>query len=351
MNHSAIRFRAAVLESSRSPLSLDVIEWGGELASGQVLVRMLFSGICGAQVNEIAATKGPDKFLPHLLGHEGYGEVVSIGPGVQNVQPGQRVVLHWMKGAGIQSEAPSYLRGTEKINAGWVTTLSEFAVVSENRCTPVVSSLNPHILPLFGCGATTAAGVVGKEARLRLGESVVVLGTGGVGLLVIVAARSSGANVIVGVDISNSRLKSALEAGANVAFDAEVENQLKLEIVRAIGGPPDVVIETSGAREMIELAYDLAQPCGRAILVGVPRVDDPASIPTLPLHFGMIFTGSRGGSTDPEVDIPILIKAAETGIFPIQEIPVTVFTLSEVNKAFDALRSGEPGRMVISCQD
>lgn len=343
-----LRFRAAILERSGHPLVVDEIEWDGPLGPGQVLVRMRYSGICGAQINEIDAVKGPDKFLPHLLGHEGFGEVLKVGPAVRHVKPGDTVVLHWMQGPGIQSDTPTYRRRGETINAGWVTTFSELTVVSENRCTPVQSTLPETVLPLFGCAATTAAGVVGREARVRLGESVVVLGTGGVGLLTIMAARASGAHPVVGVDLVQSRLDAAIAAGATHAHSALDEADLASAIRESAGGPPDVIIETSGARSMIELAYELAQPAGRAILVGVPRADEPASIETLALHFGMVFTGSKGGSTQPATDIPRLIRMAELGIFPVQDLPVQVFSLLAVNDAVKALRMSSPGRSVLS---
>lgn len=347
----AISFQGAILEKSETPLTLANLEFSGPLLPGQVLVRIDYSGICGAQINEIDAVKGPDNFLPHLLGHEGYGEVIEVGPAVTTVTPGQRVILHWMQGSGIQSAPPSYKWGKQGVNAGWVTTLSQIAVVSENRCTPVESTLSPTLLPIFGCAATTAAGVVGKEAQVRLGESVVVLGAGGVGLLSIMAARASGAADIIAVDIAESRMGSAINSGATFALQSGGDHDLKSEIINKLGGPPDVIIETSGARVMIELAYELAQPNGRAILVGVPRVDEPALIETLALHFGMVFTGSKGGSTEPARDIPRLVRAAEQGIFPVENIPITIFPLSEVNDALNALRAGEPGRMVVACQE
>ena len=347
---SAFSFRAAILERSLSPLRIGRIDWSGQLLPGQVLVRLEFSGICGAQINEIDAVKGPDKFLPHLLGHEGYGQVVEIGPAVTTVAPGENVVLHWMQGAGIQSENPSYQDEKGTVNAGWVTSLSEFAVISENRCTPIVSDLPSSLLPLFGCAATTAAGVIGKEAKLRLGESLVVLGAGGVGLLAIMAARASGASDIVAVDIAQNRLAAAEDAGANVTLLSKENETLRDVILERLGAPPDVVVETSGARPMIELAYTLGQPTGRVVLVGVPRVDEPVLIESLPLHFGMKLTGSKGGSSDPTRDIPMLVRAAESGIFPLGSMPLTILPLSKINEAIGALRGGAPGRVVIDCQ-
>ena len=340
-------FQAAILEQSRQPLIVDTITLSAELKAGQVLVKVLYSGICGAQLNEIEAAKGPDKFLPHLLGHEGLGVVLEVGPLVRHVAPDDQVILHWMPGAGFQSDPAVYSWQGQRLNAGWVTTLSELTVVSGNRCTKIESTLAPQHLPLLGCAATTAAGVIGRDAELRLGESVVVLGTGGVGLLTVEAARASGGYPIVGVDKVEARLEHARRLGARNTVLVEESNVFD-DILHTLGGtPPDVVIETTGARDMIELAYRLVSTAGRAILVGVPRHDEPASFDTLPLHFNTVITGSKGGGTKPEVDIPRLVSLAEANLFRLDALPVTLFPLSEVNAAIDLVRSGLPGRAVI----
>jgi S-(hydroxymethyl)glutathione dehydrogenase/alcohol dehydrogenase len=340
-------FQAAILEQSRQPLIVDTVTLPAELQAGQVLVKVLYSGICGAQLNEIEAAKGPDKFLPHLLGHEGLGEVLEVGPLVRHVAPGDQVILHWMPGAGFQSDPAAYSWRGQRLNAGWVTTLSELTVVSGNRCTKIESTLAPQHLPLLGCAATTAAGVIGRDAGLRLGESVVVLGTGGVGLLTVEAARASGGYPIVGVDKVEARLEHARRLGARSTVLVE-EADVFDDIIRALGGtPPDVVVETTGAREMIELAYQLVSTAGRAVLVGVPRHDEPASFDTLPLHFNTVMTGSKGGGTKPEIDIPRLASLAEANLFRLDALPVTLFPLSDVNAAIDLVRSGMPGRAVI----
>src|SRR5215831_12900294 len=108
--------RAAILAQSRAPLVIGEIELPEALDAGQVLVRVLYTTICGAQINEIDAVKGIDKFLPHLLGHEASAEVVEIGPGVTTVKPGETVVLHWRSSNGIQSRTPAYRWRTETLN-------------------------------------------------------------------------------------------------------------------------------------------------------------------------------------------------------------------------------------------
>ncbi len=340
-------FQAAILEQSRQPLLVDTVALPEQLQAGQVLVKVWYSGICGAQLNEIEAAKGPDKFLPHLLGHEGLGEVLEVGPLVRHVAPGDQIILHWMPGAGFQSDPAVYSWRGQRLNAGWVTTLSEFTVVSGNRCTKIESTLAPQHLPLLGCAATTAAGVIGRDAGLRLGESVVVLGTGGVGLLTIEAARASGGYPIIGVDKVEARLEHARQLGARSTVLVENADVFD-DIISVLGGtPPDVVVETTGARVMIELAYRLVSTAGRAILVGVPRHDEPASFDTLPLHFNTVITGSKGGGTKPEIDIPRLASLAEANLFRLDALPVTLFPLSDVNAAIDLVRSGMPGRAVI----
>ena len=143
---------AAILFKSKQKLRIEEISIPEKLEYGQVLVKIFYSSICGAQLNEIDAAKGKDNFLPHLLGHEGSGKVLKIGKGVKIVRPGDKVVLHWRKGDGIQSETPKYDFNGKRINAGWVTTFNEKAIVSENRLTKIKKNLFPlKYLPLMGC--------------------------------------------------------------------------------------------------------------------------------------------------------------------------------------------------------
>ena len=125
--------KAAILVQSKAPLVVEEVIPPDELVSGQVFVEIEYSGICGAQINEIDAVKGLDQHLPHILGHEGVGIVLECGPGVTTVDKGDRVVLHWRPSLGIQSSPPKYRWRDKEVNAGWVTTFNECSVVSENR--------------------------------------------------------------------------------------------------------------------------------------------------------------------------------------------------------------------------
>mgnify|MGYP001276136045 CR=1 FL=1 len=201
--------KAAILKESKKALIVDEITLPDNLEYGQVLVEIHYSGICGAQINEIDAAKGPDKFLPHLLGHEGSGVVKKIGPGVNTVKNGDHVVLHWRQSKGIQSPTPRYKWKGKQLNAGWVTTFNEEAIISENRLTVIPHDFDMRIAPLFGCAVTTAFGVVNNDAQIKVGQSVVIFGIGGVGLNIAQAASLVSAFPIVGVDI----LKKKLELG------------------------------------------------------------------------------------------------------------------------------------------
>jgi len=344
--------RAAILVRQGAPLVVDEVELPDALARGQVLVQVHASGVCGSQLGEIDGVKGPDRFLPHLLGHEGCATVLAVGPDVASVGEGDRVVMHWRPGAGIEATCARYIRGGETINAGWVTTFNEHAVVSENRVTPVPADLEPEQAALLGCPVTTGFGVVANDARLAAGESIVVVGAGGVGLAVIQAAAAAGAASIVAVDRTAAKLALAGRLGADRVVDASgcdaeaLERRLR-EVVGTDGA--DVVVENTGSKSLIELAYRLSKPRGRTVLVGVPRAGEPASIDTLPLHFGKLLTGSHGGSARPDRDVPRLVELYRQGRLRLDEMVTDRFDLDGINDALTALRDGRvAGRCVVT---
>ena len=132
--------------------------------------RIEYSGICGSQLGEIDGAKGEDKFLPHLLGHEGSGAVVATGPGVRHVKEGDTVVLHWRKAHGIEATPPRYSWRGKPLNAGWVTTFNQYAIVAENRVTRIDPHCDLKVAALYGCAVTTGFGVVVNNAKVKLGE-------------------------------------------------------------------------------------------------------------------------------------------------------------------------------------
>jgi S-(hydroxymethyl)glutathione dehydrogenase / alcohol dehydrogenase len=343
------RMQAAILVEQHRPLVVDEVELPAQLDVGQVLVRIAVSGICGSQIGEIDGAKGPDRFLPHLLGHEGSGTVEATGPGVRRLKTGDLVVLHWRRGPGIEAVPAAYRWHGSPLNAGWVTTLGEYAVVSENRLTPVPHDTDPEVASLLGCPLTTGYGIVTREARLTLGETIVVLGTGGVGLAVVQAAALAGAAVVVAVDLHDAKLRLARRLGATHVVDGS--SQDLVQAVRAIVGAEgaDVVVENTGRADLIRAAYDLTAADGRAVLAGVPRYGEETSIPTLPLHFGKTLTGSHGGATEPDRDIPRYLRLAASGRADPKALVTDRIALEGVNEAIERLRRGAvAGRCVVT---
>lgn len=339
---------AAILVEQRKPLVIAEIGLPETLEAGQVLVKVLYSGICGSQLGEIDGAKGEDKFLPHLLGHEGVGRVLAAGAGVRHVKDGDTVVMHWRKGRGIEAATPKYTWGERTVNAGWITTFNQYAVISENRLTPIPADSDLEVAPLFGCAVTTGFGVVLNNAKLQIGESVAVYGAGGIGLNIVQAAALVSAYPIIAVDLHDAKLRLALEMGATHVVNAKREDAAKA--IASIAGAEglDCFIDNTGSPTIIQSGYRLTKPQGRVVLVGVPRQGQDISIHSLPLHFGKGLSGSHGGEAIPEIDIPRYQNLFRHGRLKLRELITDHFPLEQINTAIDKMRSGAVvGRCVV----
>lgn len=340
--------RAAILVEQRKPLVIDEVELPRSLEVGQVLVKIHFSGICGSQIGEINGAKGEDKFLPHLLGHEASGTVMETGPGVKHVKTGDLAVLHWRKGLGIEGAPPSYRWRGEKLNAGWITTFNEYAIVAENRVTAIPADSDKEVAALFGCAVTTGFGVVENNAKVRIGESVVVFGAGGVGLNIVQAASLVGAYPVIAVDLFDNRLDLAKEMGATHLINAN-SRDAKTEILNIIGAQgPDVFIDNTGQPSIIELGYGITKPQGRVTLVGVPQKGNHINIYSLPLHFGKELSGSHGGEAVPHEDIARYQKLFRSDRIRLRELLTERLPLNQINDAIYNMSTGKTsGRCLI----
>lgn len=344
-----MKIKAAVLVEQNAPLEVAEIETPERLRYGQVLVKVSYSGICGAQINEIEGAKGPDKFLPHLLGHEGCGTVMEVGEGVRAVKKDDRVVMHWRPGAGIQSETPAYRWNGRTVNAGWVTTFNNYAIVSENRVTPIPSDFDPRLAPLLGCAVTTAMGVINNNAQVKVGQSVVIFGVGGVGLCIAQAAQMVSAYPIVAIDVVATKLDMAQRFGATDVINSRSVDDLERRVREIVGGQgADAVIETTGIARVIEQAYALTHADGKTILVGVPRKGDNISIYSLPLHFKKVLKGSHGGDAEPHQDIPRYIRLVKAGKLTLDGLITHDFPLARINEAIQLVKAGEAGRVIVT---
>ena len=345
-----MKFKAAILVELKKPLVIEEIE-NLPLRFGQVLVKIHCSGICGAQINEIEGAKGPDKFLPHLLGHEATATVLEIGEEVKSVKVGDRVVCHWRKGAGLQGPPAIYTSKTfPRINSGWVTTFSEYSVISENRLTKIPDGFNAESGALLGCAVTTAMGVINNNAKLGIGESIAVFGTGGVGLNIVQFASMVSAYPIIAIDIHDHKLELAKKLGATHTINSFKFNVI--DEIRSIIGDKgvNVSIENTGITEVIENAYEVTEAQGRVILVGVPpKAARKPSIYTLPLHFNKILRGSEGGDCKPDIDIPKLVCLCHAGKLNFNGIVSKRYQLEDVNIALADMKNGNAsGRCILN---
>ena len=315
-----------------------------DLKFGQVLVRVLVSGICGAQLHEISGFKGNGKFLPHLMGHEGCGIVEEIGQGVSFVKPGDKVVMHWREGAGLDSEFPKYVRNGSEFSSGKINTLAEYVIVSENRLTTIPNSVNSELAALLGCSLSTALSTIDREVNLRFGESVAILGCGGVGLNLITAARLKGSGEIWAVERSMKKRSLCLSQGAT-HFHSSIEE---------IESDFDVIIDTTGDVNLIARAFLKLSKTGRMILLGQPMPSDALLIKD-PLKFfsgnGVSLGASQGGSTVPHLDIPRYLKLIQIGVLNVNQLITHRFSLDEINEAIMLLRSGNAGRIMVKISD
>ena len=341
--------RAAILVEQKKPLVIDEVLLPDRLEYGQVLVKINYSGICGSQIGEINGVKGPDAWLPHLLGHEASGTVLEIGEGVKSVQVGNSVVLHWRKGDGIEANPPKYKWKGKQLNAGFITTFNEYAIVSENRLTSFSKDYPMKLAPLFGCAVTTGLGVITNNANLKLGESLVVMGAGGVGLNVVQGGALHNAYPIIAIDIFENRLALARQLGATYTINSRKQKNWPEQVKRILGVKgTDVFVDNTGNPEIIAEGWKLTKDQGRMVLVGVPAKGKETHIYTLPLHFGKSIRGSHGGDGNPSEDIPRYMALSNLEILKLSDLITETYSLGEINKAIERMKNGKlSGRCVI----
>ncbi len=315
---------------------------------GQVLVELHFSGICGSQLGEIDGVKGPDKWLPHLLGHEASGTVLAIGPGVKYVNPGQNVVAHWRLGKGIEANTPKYNWNGQVVNAGWITTFNKYAVISENRLTPISAEADLKTASLYGCAVTTGLGTIENKARVRFGDLVVVFGAGGIGLNLIQGASLAGAAQIIAVDLYDNRLELAKQFGATDVINSTHEDAFKGISTALHGEAPDVFIDNTGKPELIARGYQSIKSAGQVVLVGVPKKGAETPLCTFDFHFGKAITGTTGGEAQPHLDISRYMRLFERRRISLSPLVTEVAPLEKVNHLIEGMRSGRTaGRCLI----
>lgn len=338
---------AAVLVGTGKPLEIMDLKIPA-LKPGQVLVRVAYSGICHTQVLEIDGKKGIDRYLPHTLGHEGSGIVVAMGPGVGKVKPGDHVVISWIKGQGAEVPSTVYDSGIGKINSGAISTFMDYAVISENRLTPMQNEMPLKEAALLGCAIPTGAGIVINTTGLRPGETIAIFGVGGIGTSAVMAADVMGAEKIIAIDIFDHKLEHARSLGATHTINTRNQDCLAeiSSITNGIG--VDYAIESAGRRETMEMAFRAVRNGGGlCVLAGNLPAGEQISIDPFNLIKGKRIVGTWGGETQPDRDIPLYIDLYLKRKLKLENLITHCYPLHEINQAIDDLKTGKVGRAMI----
>lgn len=369
-----MRMRAAVLEAIGEPLSVEEVELDSPKA-GEVLVRLGASGVCHSDVNFYLGDVSRD--LPLVLGHEGAGEVVEIGPSVTEVSPGDHVVLTFLPSCGrchwcevgqptlcdldVSLRSGTLTDGTRRLHRIgvendtlnhhlFVSTYAEYTVVPEASLVKVPKSISFDLLCLLGCSFTTGFGAVTNTARLSPGDSVTIVGCGGVGLAAVQAAAVSGATQIVVIDVDEAKIDLAKRLGATHGVIASDDpDQVVEEVLQITGGRGTrAAIESVGGRALnttLDIAYRCTEKGGSVLLTGVAPTDLD-SIPISPLSLigtrkriiGVLFGDARF-----RTDIDRCIRLLEEGRLDVESLVSKRIELDDINAAFERLIDGTAG--------
>jgi len=339
--------KAAVLFELLRPLRLIAVSIP-DLKPGQVLVEVAYSGVCQSQLLEVRGRRGPDRFLPHVLGHEGSGTVLQVGPGVTKARCGDHVVLSWIKGSGTEAPPTVYSSAEGSINSGAVSTFMRHTIAGESRVTPIHKSMPLREAALLGCAFPTGAGIVLNTAQIEPGNSIAIFGAGGIGLSAVLAARLGGAAAIIAVDIFEHKLEQARRLGATHAINAQHGDPLSRILEITGGRGVDCAIEAAGRRETMEAAFRSVRDAGGlCVLAGNLPADQRISLDPFDLIRGKRIIGTWGGETEPDRDIPRYVDLYLADRLPLHLLITHEYCLEEINCAMDDLEQGKVGRALI----
>lgn len=340
--------------------------------AGEVLVRIAASGVCGSDLHVLHG-RSPVATLPAVLGHEGAGVVAQVGEGVTSVAPGDHVVValygpclgcrHCLAGDPVNCDGPartSAITGrmsdgsTRLSRAGeplfpfvGAGTLAEYVVVRASQLVPVAPDAPLDVVCLAGCGVTTGLGAIFNVAAVRPGETVAVVGCGGVGLSAVQGARIAGAARIIGVDTNSLKLELARTVGATETLLLDPGADVAAALTKVQPGGVDVALEVVGIPELVAGCLAATRPGGRCVMVGSPP---PGAV--IPVDGRVLFgerrlMGCVGGSNVPARDIPRIVDLYRNGALLLDELVSARFPLSDAASAFAAAEQGEVARGVV----
>jgi S-(hydroxymethyl)mycothiol dehydrogenase len=330
---------------------------------GEVIVKVAACGVCHTDLTYREG--GINDEFPFLLGHEAAGFVESVGAGVDSVQKGDFVVLNWRAVCGqcraCKRGRPQYCfdtfnatqkmtleDGTELTPALGIGAFADKTLVHAGQCTKVDATADPAVVGLLGCGVMAGLGAAVNTGNVGRGDSVAVIGCGGVGDAAIVGARLTGASTIIAIDRDEKKLRWAAELGATHTVNAAQVDTV--EAVRELTGGfgADVVIDAVGRPETWRQAFYARDLAGTVVLVGVPT-------PEMMLEIPLVDVFSRGGALKsswygdclPERDFPTLVSLYLQGRLPLEKFVSERITIDDVEDAFHTMHAGEVLRSVV----
>jgi alcohol dehydrogenase len=374
-----MKIRAAVLNEmgaplpyARSkPLAIEEVELEGP-GQGEVLVRMGAAGLCHSDLSVINGDR--PRPTPMALGHEAAGVVEAVGPGVDDLRKGDHVVLVFIPSCGhcnpcsegrpalcengaATNTAGTLLSGARRIfreGGGPInhhmgcSAFAEAAVVSRRSCVKVDPALPLEEAALFGCAVLTGVGAVVNTAQVRAGNSVAVVGLGGVGLASVLGAVAAGARRVVVVDVNDEKLELAASLGATDGFNA-ADPELVDRVKKATGGGVDFAIEMAGSTRAFETAYRITRRGGTTVTAGLPHPSATWAMPVTHLVAEeRTIKGSYIGTCVPQRDLPRYIDLYQRGKLPVNRLMSGRLRLEQLNEGFDLLHEGKAVRQVLT---
>lgn len=365
-----MKTKAAVLHRYGSELTIENVDLE-EPKKGEVRVKMKAAGVCHSDQHVIDAVLPLP--VPIVLGHEGAGIVDAVGEGVTNVKVGDHVVLNWVPSctkcyycrtgrpdmceeASRMSVMGTMLDGTTRFSLNGkrvyqfplTGTFSEYTIVPESSAIPIRKDIPFEYAALVGCCVITGVGAVINTAKVEPGSTVAVIGSGGVGFNVIQGAKLAGAKQIIAIDILDEKLEKTKDFGATHTINAKEKDPVR-EVQKLTGGlGVDYAFEVIGRPETMEQAYMMLRKTGKAVVVGVAKPNDKVSINAFSLPFqSKTITGSWLGQGNPPVDYPKLLDLHAAGKLQLEPLVSKVYTLDQINEAFEDLKAGKNIRGVI----
>ncbi|MET0964562.1 MAG: S-(hydroxymethyl)glutathione dehydrogenase/class III alcohol dehydrogenase [Noviherbaspirillum sp.] len=366
-----MKTRAAVAWRANAPLTIEEVDLAGPRA-GEVLIEVKATGICHTDYYTLSGAD-PEGIFPSILGHEGAGIVVDVGPGVSSVKRDDHVIplytpecrqckyclsqktnlcqsIRSTQGRGLMPDASSRfsIGGKDIFHYMGTSTFSNYIVVPEIAVAKIRSDAPFDKACYIGCGVTTGVGAVVFSAKVQAGANVVVFGLGGIGLNVIQAAKMVGADKIIGVDINPGRIEMARKFGmTDFVNPKEVPNVVD-HIVQLTDGGADFSFECIGNTATMRQALECCHKgWGQSFIIGVAAAGEEISTRPFQLVTGREWKGSAFGGARGRTDVPKIVDWYMDGKINIDDLITHTMPLEDINKGFELMKAGESIRSVV----